>query len=307
MTPFDDLSLLRAYVRIVESGSISAAARGLKLPQPTLSRHLRFLEARAGAPLLRRDTHRMSLTEAGARLLEDARAMLALAEQATERLRDDQNVLRGHLRVFATIDFGQFTVTALISRFIQAHPGITVELAYTNRPAHLIQGGHDVGVVAGQIADESVVARPAGRIVRYLAAAPELLKTRPTARKPDDLNDWPWMMLAGAQYGGGGVVNLISAKKETASFRVKPILTSEGVTSLRQATCAGLGVAVLPDWLVREDLASGTLVRVLPQWNAPELPVHVIYPAARQLTARARAFVDFAVLTMTKEMHRSIA
>ena len=167
MTPFDDLDLLRAFVCIVESKSISAAARVLKMPQPTLSRHLRTLEGRAGYPLLRRDTHRMSLTEGGARLLEDARAMLALAEEATERLSEDQKTLRGHLRVFATIDFGQSIVTTLISRFIQANPGITVELTYTNRPAVLIQGGHDVGVIAGAITDESVVAHPTGRIVRY--------------------------------------------------------------------------------------------------------------------------------------------
>lgn len=304
MTPFDDLSLLRAFVCIVESGSISAAARVLKMPQPTLSRHLRTLEEQAKAPLLRRDTHRMSLTEAGARLLEDARGLLALAEQATERIGEDQQTLRGHLRVFATIDFGQSIVTALISRFLQSHPGVTIELAYTNRPAHLIQGGHDVGVVAGQIADESVVARPAGRIVRYLAASPEFVAARGSARQPDAVRDWPWLMLSGPQYGGGSVVQLTSAKKESASFRVKPVLLSEGVTSLRQAARTGLGVSILPDWLVRDDLAAGSLVRVLPQWNAPELPVHVIHPAGRSLTARARAFVDFAVLTMTREMHR---
>jgi DNA-binding transcriptional LysR family regulator len=305
MTPFDDLDLLRAFVCIVESKSISAAARVLKMPQPTLSRHLRTLEGRAGYPLLQRDTHRTSLTEGGARLLEDARAMLALAEEATERLSEDQKTLRGHLRVFATIDFGQSIVTTLISRFIQANPGITVELAYTNRPAVLIQGGHDVGVIAGTITDESVVAHPAGRIVRYLAAAPELVSSRTSARKPHDLLEWPWLMLAGGQYGGSSVVKLVSAKKESASLRVKPVMISEGVTSLRQAARTGLGVAVLPDWLARDDLATGALTRVLPQWNATELPVHVVHPAGRQLTARARAFVDFAVLTMTKEMHRT--
>lgn len=306
MTPFDDLSLLRAFVCIVESGSISAAARILKMPQPTLSRHLRTLEERAHAPLLRRDTHRMSLTESGARVVEDARAILALAEQATERIGDDQKTLRGRLRVFATIDFGQSVVTALISRFLQTNPGITIELAYTNRPAQLIQGGHDVGVVAGQLADDTVVARPAGRVVRYLAASPDFVSTKPVVRRPEDVRDWPWLMLSGAQYGGGTVVKLTSGKKESVSFRVNPVLLSEGVTSLRHAARTALGVAVLPNWLVRDDLAAGTLVRVLPQWNATELPVHVIYPAGRPLTARARAFVNFAVLSMTKEMGRTI-
>jgi DNA-binding transcriptional LysR family regulator len=99
MTPFEDLSLLRAFVRIVESGGISAAARTLKIPQPTLSRYLRTLEERSGAALLRRDTHRMSLTEAGHRLLLDAQSMLTLADEAAQRLNEDQAALRGHLRL----------------------------------------------------------------------------------------------------------------------------------------------------------------------------------------------------------------
>src|SRR6267143_504929 len=115
MTIFDDLALLRAFVDIVEGGSISAAARRLKIPQPTLSRYLRTMEERCGAALLRRDTHRMSLTETGHRVLADARAMLALADEADQRLHEDQTVLRGHLRLFATIDSGQSIFTRLIT------------------------------------------------------------------------------------------------------------------------------------------------------------------------------------------------
>jgi len=133
MAAFENLSLLRAFVGIVESGSISAGARRLKLPQPTLSRYLRQLEQQAGAPLIRRDTHRMSLTEAGHRLLADARTMLALAEDAEQRLHEDQAALGGHLRLFATIDFGQSMVTRLIANFLQTNPGVTAELGDSNR------------------------------------------------------------------------------------------------------------------------------------------------------------------------------
>src|SRR5258706_12973048 len=131
MTAFDDLELLRAFLRIVESGTISAAARSLKLPQPTLSRHLRTLEDRAGTALLLRDTHRMRLTEAGHRLIEDARAMIALADEATDRLRDDRAELHGHLRLFATVDLGQSAITRTLARFLLAHPGVKAELGYS--------------------------------------------------------------------------------------------------------------------------------------------------------------------------------
>src|SRR6202048_3395297 len=159
MTAFDDLSLLRAFVCIVECGSISAGARHLKIPQPTLSRYLRVLEEHCGMALLRRDTHRMNLTQTGQRLLEDARTMLAHAEAADQRLCEDQTMLSGHLRLFATMDLGQSIVTRLVSSFLQTNSKVTAELSLTNRPLHMIQEGCDVGILPGKITDESVIAR----------------------------------------------------------------------------------------------------------------------------------------------------
>jgi DNA-binding transcriptional LysR family regulator len=104
--------------------------------------------------------------------------MLALAEEAEQRLHEDQAALRGHLRLFATIDFGQSVVTRLIANFLQTNPGVTAELGYTNRPVHVIQEGYDAGVVAGDITDDTVVARPSGKIMRYLVASSAFLKSR---------------------------------------------------------------------------------------------------------------------------------
>jgi DNA-binding transcriptional LysR family regulator len=302
MAAFEDLSLLRAFVCIVESGSISAGARRLKIPQPTVSRYLRQLEEQSGAPLLRRDTHRMSLTETGHRLLEDARAMLALAEDAEHRLREGQTTLSGHLRLFATIDSGQSYVTRLISSFLQINPKVTAELHFTNRPFHMIQEGCDVGVVAGDITDESVVARLANKQVRYLVASPALIKSRPAVTKPADLKSWPWLSLSGFQFGGSKETKLYSAKGVEEVLPISPVFVSEGATSLREAVRAGVGISVLPDFLVREDLQSGRLVRVLPQWKAKEIPVHVVYPSHRLLPVRVRTFIDFAVTYIAKEL-----
>lgn len=295
MTPFEDLSLLRAYVRIVESGSISAAARTLKVPQPTLSRYLRALEESCGTALLQRDTHRMSITDAGQRVLEDARGILSLADEAAQRLQENQTILRGHLRLFATIDGGQFTVTRSIARFLKAHPDVTAELGYTNRPHHMIQDGYDVGIVTGAVTDESVVARPAGIVARFLVAAPELIKKHGQPKEPADLKNWPWLALTGSQFGGSESVKLSAAKRADQTIKISPVLTAEGVTSLREAARLATGVTVLPEWLAREDLAAKRLVRVLPQWSARPFPVNVIYPRQRNLPARVRAFVEFAV------------
>jgi DNA-binding transcriptional LysR family regulator len=300
MTIFDDLALLRAFVGIVESGSISAGARRLKIPQPTLSRYLRTMEDRCGTALLRRDTHQMSLTETGHRLLADARTILDLTDEADRRLRADQTTLSGHLRIFATIDGGQSYVTQLITKFLQSNTRVTAELAFTNRPLRLIQEGCDVAIVAGQLTDENVVARPAGSIVQYLAASPVLGKSRPNAKTPADLHSWPWIELSGYQFREQNRITFLGPNRIERTLSIAPIFTSEGVTSIREAVLGGLGVALLPDWLIRDDIRSGRLVRILPHWRVEDLPLHVAYAAQRVLPVRVRSFADFAVAHLSK-------
>jgi DNA-binding transcriptional LysR family regulator len=302
MTAFDDLSLLRTFIGIVECGSISAAARRLKTPQPTVSRHLRQLEERCGVALLRRDTHRMSLTEAGQRLLTDAQTMLAHAEEAEQRLREGQTTLSGHLRLFATIDLGQFIVTRLVSRFLQANPNVTAELGLSSRPLQMIQEGCDVAMLPGKITDQSVIARPAGKLILELVASPSLVKERRPVRVPADLKSWPWIVIGGFQFWNTKEIKLSARNRGEQTLHISPVLISEGITSVREAVRAGLGVSLVPEFLVREDLRCGLLVRLLPQWNPQELPVHVVYAGARLLPARVRAFIDFAVSYMKKEL-----
>jgi DNA-binding transcriptional LysR family regulator len=235
------------------------------------------------------------------RLLADAQTMLAHAEEADQRLREDQTTLSGHLRLFATIDLGQSMVTRLVSSFLQINSKVTAELGLSSRPLHMIQEGCDVGILPGKITDESVVARPAGKITLYLAASPFLVKNRPAVRVPIDLKSWPWIGLAGFQFWSAKEIKLYARNGAEQTLHISPVLISESVTSIHEAVRAGLGVAVLPDWMIREDLLSGRLVRVLPQWNAKDLPVHVVYSGHRLLPARVRSFIDFAVSYLTKE------
>lgn len=295
MTPFEDLTLLRAFVAIVECGSISAGARQLKVSQPTLSRQLRALEELSGTILLRRDTHRMSVTETGQRLLADARALLTQAEEADRRLRENHTTLSGHLRLFATVDLGQWVVTRIVSQFLQENPKVTATLALANRPLHMIQEGCDVGILPGKITDESVIARPAGLIRLHLAAAPSLVKHRPPVKTLADLKAWPWISIAGSQFWSAKEITLQNREGEEQTLHFSPVLVSEGVTSVREAVRDGLGVALLPDWLIRDELRSGTLVHVLPRWQAKDLPVHVVYAGQRILPRRVSAFIDYAV------------
>jgi DNA-binding transcriptional LysR family regulator len=300
MSAFEDLGLLRAFVAIVECGSISGGARRLRVSQPGLSRQLRTLEERCGTALLRRDTHRMNLTETGRRFVADAQRILAQAEEADRRLHDDYVTLSGQLRLFATVDMGQFIVTRMVSQFLQLNPKVTARLALTNRPLHMIQEGCDVGILPGKITDQSVIARHAGTIALHLAASPVLLKSRAAVKEPAQLKSWPWVSLEGSQFWSARDLTLCCDGKEQ-TLRMSPILLSEGVTSVREAVRTGLGIAVLPNWLIEDDLRTGALVSVLPRWTPKELSVHVVYAGQRVLPARVSAFIDFAVRYLTNE------
>ncbi len=298
MTAFDDLYLLRAFVCIVESGNISAAARKLRLAQPTLSRYLKILEERCGTVLLLRDTHRMRLSSSGHQFLEEARTLLAIAEEAEQRRLNEQATLQGHIRLFSTIDFGQSIVSRLVTNFLQANPAVRINLAYSNRPLHMLEEGSDVGIIAGAITDEAIIANLIGAITRYPVVSLEFLATKKAPSQPIDLQSWPWLSLSGIQFGGEREVVRLSSGAKKQSFSITPILTSEGVTSLREATLMGLGIAVLPEWLIAGDIIKKRLVRVLPEWQAEDLPAYIVYPVQRRLPLRVRTFIDFAMSYM---------
>jgi molybdate transport repressor ModE-like protein len=303
MAPFEDLSLLRLFVRIAESGSISGAARSMKVPQPTVSRHLRTLEDRAGTTLLLRDTHRTRLTDAGHRLLADAHTILELAEQAEQRLHEERAVLRGHLRVFATVDFGQHGVARLLSRFLTSHPEMTGELSYSNRPVQMIEAGFDVGVVAGDIADKQLVARKVGTIELAVVASPRVVERFGPPRKPRDLSRCRWVRLSQRQFGGGhDEVALQRPGRAVSTVKVRPVLLAEGVSALREAALADLGMAILPLWLIRRDLAEGALLRVLPTWSVAPIPLSAIYVRQRTTPVRVRALIDFVAVHAQHEL-----
>lgn len=298
MTVFEDLHLLRAFVRIAEAGSISAAARSLGLTQPTASRYLQTLEERSGTQLLYRDTHRTRLTPAGHQLLEDARAILSMAEEANQRLLSSHVKVTGQIRIFSTIDFGQNPVSRLVASFLQANPGVTATLAYSNRPILMIEEGCDAGIIAGELTDDTVIARPVGSIRRQVVASPQLIRTQEPVTSPAQLGRWPWLSLSSPHFDAGETLTLHGPGGARHDLSLSPVLTSEGVTSLREAARMHLGAAALPEWLIAADLVNGSLQPVLPGWRPKDLAAHVIYPVQRRLPARVRAFIEFATAYM---------
>lgn len=293
MSVFDDVSLLRTFVLVVECGSLSAAARRLKTTQPTVSRHLRALESKAGTTLLQRDTRRMSLTQAGHQVLADAKSIIGLVEESDTRLHAEQAQLKGHISFFATIDFGQSVVSRMIASFIAENPCITVDLSYSNRPIRMIEEGYDIGIIAGNITDDSIIAKQIGSIQRLIVCSPKLLQGR-EVKSPADIESWPWVTLKGSQFSNTNNMVLYDRKGERQSISVSSVLATEGVTSIREAVRMGLGIALLPTWLIQEDLISKRLISVLPSWRPQAIPAHVVYPSTRNLPSRLRHLINYA-------------
>lgn len=294
MNGLEDLARLRAFVRIVESGSISAAARTLNTTQPTLSRQLNQLERATSVALLRRDTRTMNLTDAGRRLFEDAREILSLAEVASQRLRNEKETPSGHLRVVAVVDLGQWIVSRLLALFQQRHPHITAELHLINRPCNFIEEGFDCGVMAGRITDTSVTARRVTELRRLLVASPRLLKERGTIKTPSDLRRLPWMGLVQPHFYLRDEVTLSRGTEQT-TVKLHPVLLLDSVTALREAAIAGSALTVLPEWMLGDTLRSKQLVQVLPEWGISAADVNVVFPTQRHQPERVRTFIDFAL------------
>jgi DNA-binding transcriptional LysR family regulator len=292
MDPLDDLDVLRTFVRIAECGSISAAARALGLNQPTVSRRLRQLERSAGVELIRRDTRTMSLASAGRQLLEDARGLLELAEAAHQRIRGDRDAIRGHLRIVAVVDFGQWIVARLLAEFRALHPGVTAELHFLNRPVRFIEEGFDCGILVGDAIDPTVTSRTLAQLERCLVASPAFLKSISAPKQPAELAELPWLGIVQPQFYARDRLTLRRGKREV-SINLKPVLLFDGVTAAREALLAGGGISMQPLWLIRDDLREGRMVPVLNDWEVAPIPAQIVYPAARVHPARVRAFVDF--------------
>ena len=297
MATLDDLNLLRTFVRIAEAGSISAAARSLHTTQPTLSRQLKHLESLLNTSLLQRDSHSMSLTAAGQRLLVDAREILDHVHAATQRANGEHTAPRGHLRVVTTIDMGQYHVAPLLARLREQCPQLTAEMHVTNRPVKFVEEGFDCGVLVGAITDDTLVAKRLLENPRVLVAAPALVKKLGLPEKPRDLEAWPWVGLLGSHFLIENSVQLTNGgKAETLDFDAE--IRLDGVSSMRAALLAGAGVAVMPHFVVREAVAEGVLQLLLSDWRIPPLAIHAVYPASPFVPAKVRAFVDLCVQEM---------
>jgi DNA-binding transcriptional LysR family regulator len=280
---------MQTFIRIVEAGNLSAAAAQMNSTQPTISRRLQALERSLGLKLVHRSTHAMKLTEAGTRYYARAKELLVTWSEFESDLRGTVDEPQGTLRIVVPHAFGQHQLVGPLTDFLAHNPKVSVEWLLHDTPPNFIEEGIDCAIRVGSKPDESTVAIKLAEVPRIVVAAPALLGSRRGLRKPEALAALPWVAL-GPYYRNE--ILLHNARREEHVLTIAPRMTTDSVYALRSAAVRGVGVAAISAWVVEEDLASGALVQLVPDWQAPALPVHLIYPFAPFYPAKLRSFVD---------------
>jgi len=286
----DTLNCMALYVRSIELGSLSAAARERGTTQPTVSKAVSALEKSLGVRLLDRSTTALAPTPQGQRFYARARRVLEEFEEATADARDMRERPAGKLRVNAPAALGQFRVAALVREFLRRYPEVEIELILNDRMVDLLEEGVDVALRLGGPLPPDAVARHVGSSPRYLVAAPAYLSGR-TIGVPQDLATQNYIRFAWLD--GGDVVELHDGAR-TVAVATRARFAVNNALLILEALLAGDGIGLCPAWLAHAPLASGQLVRVMPDWSGHPQQLTLLSPSRRYQPLRARLFIDFA-------------
>lgn len=286
----DRIDLFQTFVKIVDAGSLSAAAAQLGTTQPTVSRRLRALEASLGLRLLQRSTHVMKLTEDGERCLLLARGLMETWNSLDADLRGAAAQPEGNLRVLVPHAFGQDQLMGPLADFLAAHTSISVEWLLQDRRPDFVAEGIDCAIQAGEVNDPSTIALKLGEVSRIVVVAPDVVKGRALPAHPGELAEFPWLALS--TFYRNEIALHSTGEEQTLSLAIRPRFSTDNLYALRSAALRGLGVCVASKWLVGEDVAAGRLLHLLPDWCAAPLPVHLVYPYSRIYPTRLRRFIQ---------------
>jgi DNA-binding transcriptional LysR family regulator len=285
-----DLNRAAVFVRVVDEGGFTAAARVLRLPKSSVSRSVALLEEDLGARLLQRSTRKLRLTEAGSAFYERASRGLAGVQEAAAAVADLQGLLRGPIKITAPVDAGVWLLSPLVARFVAEHPGVHIELVLTTRMVDLVAEGFDFALRAGVLTDSRLVARRLRASPLGLYASPDYLKQRGTPLKVIDLLNHDCVMFRPDR---GRARWKLTGPDGEQTLEVRGPVGADDFTFLQRMVAAGSGIGLLPGFLCQAGVGRGELVRVLPDYTWAAGDFHLVYPSARYLPQRAAAFRDF--------------
>ena len=291
----DRLDELAVFVAVLETGSLAGAARRLRRSPAAVTRTLAALEARIGARLVERTTRRLAVTDAGRRLTDEARALLAAYDAAM--IGEADGPLRGLLRISAPLVFGRRHVAPVLAAFLEAHPQISAELVLNDRNLDMVDAGLDVALRIGALSDSSLVTRRVGEVRRVVAASPAYLGRRGTPEHPADLADHE-IIYSSTQ--PGPTEWRFEGPRGPQTVRLRPRLMVNAVEPVVEAAVQGRGVTRVFSYQLADELADGRLVRLLGPYEHAPIPVQLVTVSARLMPPRVRAFLDFAAAELSR-------
>lgn len=281
---------MNTFVRIVEAGGISRAADQLGVAKSAVSRRLVDLEAGLNAQLLNRTTRRSSLTEAGRSYYQRALRILADVTELNAATSNTKVMLEGGLKIAAPLSFGLQHLTPVINAFAKAHPGLIIDLDFSDRQVDLVEEGFDLAVRIAELKDSSHIARRLAPISRILCASPAYLDHAGSPQGPEDLKAHHVLHYANAPVSSW---KFLGADGKETSVRLTAKMSANNGDYLCEAVIAGLGLAVLPTFVAWREIEKGNLIRVMTDYTVPSLSAYAVYPQTRHLSRRVRAFIDF--------------
>ena len=290
----DRLASMAAFVKTVDAGSFAAAASALGISPQMVAKHVTFLETRLGARLLNRTTRRQSLTEIGRTYHERCKLVLAEAEAADSLAHEARAAPRGRLRVNAPVTFGAHSLVPLVTRYLRQYPDVEIDLVLSDHFVDLVEEGYEAVFRIGPLTDSGLMARSLLPFRLVACASPAYLRERGTPATPADLKGHE--CLGYASWSGSALTEWRFVRSgRVHDIHVRGHLRINDTTALLSAALSGFGIVLIAADLARGALATGHLVTVLPAFEAPSRPMHLLYLADRRQTPKLRSFIDAAV------------
>lgn len=286
----DRLAAMETFVRVVETGSFSAAAKQLRIGQPAVSKAVAQIEARLNVRLLLRSTHGLTPTEAGRNFYERARRSIEEAEEAEFAARDAGAALSGRLRISGPVTFSRLHVVPHLPILLAEHPNLEIDVVLDDREIDLIGAGIDVALRMDRLRDSSLTARKIGQSPRRVVGAPSYFQAVGLPSEPADLTRLQSVIYD--QHTGGDTW-VFRQGATTVEIALQGRLRVSAAEGVREGVLTGLGFAIASEWMFAPELASGAVSSVLNDWSLPPIDLWVVFPTGRQATAKARAFADF--------------
>lgn len=286
-----DFEAWSIFACVVEHKSFTGAAATLGLSKATVSKAVTRLEAQVGAPLFHRTSRRLSLTESGAKLVEHARAILSEGQAAEEAARDEASEPVGLVRLAAPMSFGLKHVGPAVAEFLCEYRGISVDMHLSDAKVDLIGEGFDIGLRIASLPDSSLRARKLRDVKTHIVAAPTYLERMGTPRHPVELGEHEclrYSLLTTPE-----LWRFTNSKGEEAVVRPHGRLRANNSDVMLYSLRSGHGIAVVPDFIIDADLASGAVVPILEDWQPQPVALHLVTPPGMIRPARVTALIDF--------------